>query len=261
MANPVDQSGQTKSGYQKVQEFHDAFGHPNPNDVQRNIFDENPALIQSRISLILEELNETKEAYANHDAVEFIDGLCDMLYVIYGMGIVCGLHNEPVNRLPTVQLIDRTINQLLSRNIIKNDDQYVVIRLCGIERSFEIMLDSVKRKDINCLDSDLAVMASQLNNIGKYLNIPLNQAFDIVHQSNMSKLCSCERVAEETIAHYKTLPEFSSKNVRYRLAPGEIFNKDKEWLTKYVIYNADTGKILKSKYWHLPNFDSLFLAD
>merc|ERR1712039_453716 len=38
---------------------------------------------------------------------------------------------------------------------------------------------------------------------GMSLGINLNAAFDIVHQSNMSKLCKTEEIAKQTVDHYK----------------------------------------------------------
>lgn len=154
------------SNFQSVAEFHRVFGHPNPNTLQKTILEDDPKLAKFRLSLIEEEFNELKSAVATNDMTEVIDGLADILYVTYGMGVAFG--------------------------------------------------------------------------------IDLDRAFQIVHQSNMSKICRTEQEAKDTIEHYKTLPD--SPNVQYRPSPDGKY---------FVVYNEDTGKILKSKYFSLPSFKDM----
>tara|TARA_Y100000816_G_scaffold282605_1_gene258502 strand:- start:353 stop:724 length:372 start_codon:yes stop_codon:yes gene_type:complete len=45
-----------------------------------------------RISLIIEELNELKDAIKNNDLVETADALTDILYVTYGAGQAFGIN-------------------------------------------------------------------------------------------------------------------------------------------------------------------------
>tara|TARA_A100000164_G_scaffold260581_1_gene232555 strand:+ start:75 stop:416 length:342 start_codon:yes stop_codon:yes gene_type:complete len=52
---------------------------------ERATFPENK-IVQLRIDLIEEELNELKEAVKNNDIVEVADALTDILYVTYGAG-------------------------------------------------------------------------------------------------------------------------------------------------------------------------------
>jgi predicted HAD superfamily Cof-like phosphohydrolase len=72
------------SNYQQIVEFHKAFGLEHHDIPQPHVLTEKPDLVKFRMSLINEEHEETKEATANNDLVETIDGLTDMLYVIYG---------------------------------------------------------------------------------------------------------------------------------------------------------------------------------
>ena len=48
-------------------------------------------IIQLRISLIQEELDELKEAMTNNDLLEVADALTDLLYVTYGAGHAFGI--------------------------------------------------------------------------------------------------------------------------------------------------------------------------
>ena len=83
---------------------------------------------------------------------------------------------------------------------------------------------------------------------GVTFGINLDEAFRIVHESNMSKLCKNEKEAKESVAYYAEHPDFLNINVKYRLAADG---------KSYVVYNADTGKILKSKYFMKPDFSNM----
>lgn len=159
---------ETKTNFELVGDFHEIFGHPKPTVIDSNIFDSGSQLVNFRISLIEEELNELKDGIKKKDIVEVTDALSDILYVVYGMGQALGIN--------------------------------------------------------------------------------LDKSFGLVHESNMTKLCKNEDEAKETIEHYKTLDGFQNTDVRYRLSPDN---------TNYTIYNASNGKILKSKYFKLPCFDSV----
>lgn len=155
------------SNFKKVEEFHLTFGHPVHKKVRHHIFQTDPSAVQLRMALILEEVEELKQAVLEKNMVEVIDGLADILYVVYGMGHTFG--------------------------------------------------------------------------------IDLDAAFDIVHRSNMSKICDTEDEALESIRIYNTDKDFENK-VSYRLADNH---------KHFVVYNNVTGKILKSHRFQLPNFTPL----
>lgn len=156
------------TNFELVGQFHQVFGHPKHNTLQKDIILENPKLSQLRLDLIAEEFDELKCAVEENNMTEVIDALSDILYVVYGMGQAFGIN--------------------------------------------------------------------------------LDKSFKIVHASNMTKLCKNEKEAQETILHYKTLPGFENTDVRYRLSSDG---------KNYTIYNAETGKILKSKYFTLPDFSDM----
>lgn len=70
-----------------VQEFHDTYLVPRPDKPELP----QQELFELRLNLIYEELLETKQAYVAGDLVEFADGVADLLYVVLGLGDVCGL--------------------------------------------------------------------------------------------------------------------------------------------------------------------------
>jgi len=76
------------SNFNKVKTFMKTYGQ----DVKEKAeFPENK-IVQLRIDLIEEELNELKEAIKNKDIVEVADALTDILYVTYGAGHSFGVN-------------------------------------------------------------------------------------------------------------------------------------------------------------------------
>ena len=70
------------SNFNKVKTFMNTYGQEVK---ERATFPDNK-IVQLRIDLIEEELNELKEAVKNNDIVEVADALTDILYVTYGAG-------------------------------------------------------------------------------------------------------------------------------------------------------------------------------
>ena len=70
------------SNFNKVKAFMNTYGQ----DVNENASFPKDTIVQLRVDLIEEELNELKEAIKNNDLVEVADALTDILYVTYGAG-------------------------------------------------------------------------------------------------------------------------------------------------------------------------------
>ncbi len=80
------------SNFNKVGEFHELFEHPKCDKLNKTIFVDNPKLVDLRLKLIQEEVDELKEAFEKHDFKEVADALSDILYVVYGAGHVFGIN-------------------------------------------------------------------------------------------------------------------------------------------------------------------------
>ena len=76
------------SNFNKVKTFMNTYGQYVKEKAE---FPENK-IVQLRIDLIEEELNELKEAIKNKDIVEVADALTDILYVTYGAGHSFGVN-------------------------------------------------------------------------------------------------------------------------------------------------------------------------
>ena len=76
------------SNFNKVKTFMNTYGQ----EVKNTPEFPDSKIVQLRIDLIQEELNELKEAINNNDIIEVADALTDILYVTYGAGHVFGIN-------------------------------------------------------------------------------------------------------------------------------------------------------------------------
>ena len=157
-----------ETNFQKVVQFNEKAGYFLPDEVDQNIFDNDPKTVKLKLDLILEEVDELKEAVKTKNIVETVDALSDILYVVYGMGAALGIN--------------------------------------------------------------------------------MDDSFDIVHKSNMSKFCQTEQQAIDTVLQYKKLYEEGTSPYD---SPDFKLSDDKKY---YIIYNKSTGKTLKSKYYQEVDF-------
>lgn len=82
---------ESRTNFEKVREFHDAFGVAVPSCPQTRLFTEDPSLVRLRLALIREEMQELEDAVERRDLVEVLDALGDLLYVVYGTGLSFGV--------------------------------------------------------------------------------------------------------------------------------------------------------------------------
>ena len=149
------------SNFDKIKEFHNTFGLPVETTPRLDVFDNDPKLVNLRMNLIREEVSELEEAVKNHDMVETVDAMADILYVVYGMGTSFG--------------------------------------------------------------------------------IDLDEAYRLVHDSNMSKVCRSEEEAIETVKWYKENMLNTYDTPTY---------KPSKCGTYWIVFNESSGKVLKSINYH-----------
>lgn len=77
---------------QKVLDFHIASNSVVGETL--NTLDANTAIL--RMTLMREELSELETALEDHDLNGIADGLADLLYVVLGTAVSCGINIEPV---------------------------------------------------------------------------------------------------------------------------------------------------------------------
>jgi predicted HAD superfamily Cof-like phosphohydrolase len=128
-----------------------------------------------------------------------------------------------------------------------DDKQLLNLRMKLIEEEYQELKEAVANKDaVEVFDAilDLHYVLS-----GFCVSAGLDEptGFNLVHQSNMSKLCDTEEQAQETIEMYQqTRPQFVPS---YRKTVCG---------TKWLVYDTLTGKVLKNKYYKPVDLSKFF---
>merc|ERR1711959_830057 len=141
-------------------------------------------------------------------------------------------------------------------DIFDNDPKTVDLRLKLIEEEVKELADAMEAKDMVETIDALGDILYVVYGAGGAFGINLDRAFDLIHKSNMTKLCSTEDEAKETVEWYKNnyTPEgkYPYDTPAYRLSPDGRY---------YVVFNESTGKILKSVNYSMVSFDSILAVD
>lgn len=95
------------TNFQKVIQFSNTAEIPHFTKPQTTITNTSPKVVEYRMSLIREEVEELEDAVKTHNFPEIIDALSDILYVVYGMGSTCGID------------LDKTFNEVHESNMSK----------------------------------------------------------------------------------------------------------------------------------------------
>jgi predicted HAD superfamily Cof-like phosphohydrolase len=139
----------------------------------------------------------------------------------------------------------------IKSDVFDTDPKLVTFRMSLITEEVKELNDAVKYKDmIETIDA-LADIVYVVQGMAAALGIDLDRAFNIVHKSNMSKLCRTEEDAIETVKRYKE--KYDSGNSPYD-TPSYRKSSDGQY---WVVFNESTGKILKSYKYTLANFSEM----
>lgn len=284
-----------KSNFESVCEFNKSFGLPHYDIPQKNILTDNKIISDLRINLCKEEAEEYNDAFKQNNFVEIIDALTDELYVIYGAGSSFGVNldklfcsyivdiyfnslykhkndNEFLEEILDYSNYDmlkyvliekeplfshKRCNNINYDNIFsidfKKNENYENCRIILLELSENLNKNITKlesEKDNGNFDNVINILVTLLHDtykLGIFLGINLDNSFKIVHSSNMSKLCRSEQEAIETVEWYK------NNDKRYKSPSYRKSENEKYW----VVFNKDTGKILKSINYTPANFSSM----
>lgn len=247
------------NNFEKVIDFNKSFGLPHHDCEQLDIKYDNPKLYKLRKDLCIEEIGELNDAINNKDFKEVIDALTDELYVIYGAASSYGFDiNESIKKyFESLNYIDLALtnHQIIRNNITEHIPEVINKDLFNNEIPTSIMylLNELNQLILNLKQSEnyndiklvLTMLLYNTYKMGILLGINLDQSFDIVHSSNMSKLCTSEANAIETVNWYV------SNDDRYDTPNYRLSYDGKYW----VVYNESTGKILKNINYTHANFN------
>jgi predicted HAD superfamily Cof-like phosphohydrolase len=254
-----------KTNYDKVVDFNKCFGSIVSEVLNPSLFNSNPKLVDLKYSLIDEEINELVEAYNNNDIVEIIDALSDIKYVLHGMASAFGINMDVsfkhylhvfvsiiknhdttnFNIINTHYKFNNDVKNytanIKSVDYKKNLDEFIGI-IQNVNKDFTNIIETC---NIDSLRINLCKLLYYVNKMGSYIGINLDESFRIVHDSNMSKVCINENTAKETVDWYLNNDE------RYKTP--EYRHSEYGW----IVFNKDTGKILKSIHYIPADFSTL----
>jgi predicted HAD superfamily Cof-like phosphohydrolase len=255
------------TNFLRVKEFNEVFGHAAPTIEQYNIFKDEPSTVNLRNSLIHEEISELREALENEDVVEIIDAISDIQYVAYGLLVVYGVNgdiaytkymdtkyellkcvrNNEIKNLTNFNQTHEFISSILNGGSIDSTPKNFLDRYteASFRCSFDNYIDELvsayndlekATNSQNFDDTILSVLSIIYITyvIGALVSVDVDESVRLVHESNMSKICSSKEEAEQTVIWYR-------ENEHRYDSPAY-----KNTEVGFVIYNESTGKILKN---------------
>jgi predicted HAD superfamily Cof-like phosphohydrolase len=233
-----------------VGEFHDIFGHPLRTEPYMECFTEDKKIVPFRISLIIEELNEFKEALSNKDLKEMADALCDMSYVINGAGHCLGLNidKDVVHRNYdiTTKAGVHVDNLYLQNNVFDiPNDNFVTKAITNMQDIIKCIEQQYIEHNICNMEYYLVCLLNKVYSLGYSLGFNMDLMFREVHRSNMTKVCSNIEDANKSVEIYKNEGRYAEPSIKIK---GQY----------YVVYDAKTSKILKNYKWEVPNVSQFF---
>ena len=143
------------------------------------------------------------------------------------------------------------INDEPYKDVFDKDPKLVNLRKNLIIEEVEELLEAIKNKDMKETLDALADILYVTYGCSLSFGCDLDNAFDLVHQSNMSKLCVSEEEAIKTVTWYKK--EYMIGNHKYDSPTYRKASNNKYW----IVYNKSTGKILKSINYEPVSFTSI----
>jgi predicted HAD superfamily Cof-like phosphohydrolase len=139
------------------------------------------------------------------------------------------------------------IKEKVDKTVFDTDVKLVKYRMSLINEEVAELNQAVKDKNMTETVDALADILYVVYGMGASLGINLDNAYNIVHASNMSKLCKTEEEAKETIEWYL-------KNEKRYDTPKYRLSQDKN---HYVVYNESTQKVLKNVYYKPADFSNM----
>ncbi len=240
----MSKSNELKTPFEKVCEFNKAFDYKVYPIPEGNPLELYPKDAKYRYDLIHEEgVVELGNAINENDCVETMDGIADLLYVLYGACYTYNLNPDLIIDIKQIKEID-------------NQNDYYKILLDDIER---VRISLLEKKNIIELYCILVKTIFDTYQLAFSLKIDIDKVFNIVHDSNMSKLCKDEDEAKQTVSFYENKYQMHKNHYQeYCEKFGSNSNEAKSVYSPYdtpyyyksgdyyLVKNKSTGKALKS---------------
>jgi len=131
-------------------------------------------------------------------------------------------------------------------NIFDKNPDMIKLRLDLVMEECKELVDAVNNKDFIETNDALADILYVVYGFFDAIGVDADKAFDIVHKSNMSKVCDTEEQAKKTIKWYNTIGSYDSPS--YKKTPC-----GKYWM----IYNKSSNKVLKNCDYKRVDFNEI----
>jgi len=213
---------------QCVKDFHHAFSHPIADKFDAKIFKDN-TLMEFRLSLINEEIKELTQAVKDHDDIEILDACADIMYVILGFCVVLGIELYDVARADAYLMHG-------CDNMTCTCEKHDMEIIGSIDKYYNELVVSVSESDIENVKCKFKNILYSVYRFSLKLNTDLDDVFNDVHESNMSKLCRNEDVAIKTVKFYDSDDRYDAEY--------------KSFEDYFIVFDKNSGKILKSIEYH-----------
>jgi predicted HAD superfamily Cof-like phosphohydrolase len=141
----------------------------------------------------------------------------------------------------------RYYKECKTTNLIDNPE-LIKLRMALIDEEVKELHQAVDEHDMGEVRDAIADILYVVYGMAQSLAIDADTDFDIVHKSNMSKLCVSEDAAKLTVADYQR--KYKEGNSPYD-SPYYYY---KEEMDKWIVKNKSTGKVLKSINYTPVNF-------
>jgi predicted HAD superfamily Cof-like phosphohydrolase len=135
------------------------------------------------------------------------------------------------------ELFEHPKYSTLNKAIFDSNPKLVDLRIKLIEEEVSELKEAIEKKDFKEVADALSDILYVVYGAGHAFGINLDKTFEEVHDSNMTKACKSEEEAIETIEYIK------QTQARYK-DPSYKLSSDGKY---YIIYDKETGKILKNK--------------
>ncbi len=248
-----------KSHFDLVCDFNKAFDYKVYNFNEGNPL-ENHKDANYRYNLIHEEgVEELGFAIRTNNRVEMMDAIADLLYVLYG---ACYTYDLNPNIMFENFYGNFSSYYTFARqtNLINNENPKEIYKKL-VNNIGLIKKHLLETKNIIYLYSSLLGTINMTYMLGFSLYIDINKVFNIVHESNMSKLCTSEEEAINTVNDYimkRNIHNTYYEEYKNKLGEDAPETKkvycpyDSPYYYKssnsdfYLVKNKSTGKALKN---------------
>jgi predicted HAD superfamily Cof-like phosphohydrolase len=220
--------------------FHDVFGHPREASPVLDVFDKNMKLVNFRIKLINEEVEEFADEIQKNRLIHAIDAICDTLYVVNGAYHAIGA------KFPQTSSSD-----LYTFEPVENGfhDTVLELQTTSIQNSVQMFRSLVEGLRTSASNHDfdgfvhiLHSIQHECYNVASTLQFNVDLMFNVVQHCNMTKVCETEELANQSVEWYK------ENDTRY----ADPAYKKSTGANYWIIYNREDGKSLKSRNWTEP---------